>query len=257
MTSVLDPLRTLAGLLRSWRVYRAGAARRVRLDRFYARFLGPEDLAFDIGAHVGDRTACFRRLGARVVAFEPQAAPRRFLRLLHGRDRLVTIEGRAVASQAGTIRFHLNAANPTVATASSGFIEAARGQPGWEDQRWTRAVEVEATTLDREIERHGEPRFVKIDVEGFEAEVLAGLSRPVPSLSFEFTTIERGVAQAALDRLEALGYGAFNASLGESLAFALPRPVDRSGIGAWIDGLPQDANSGDVYAALDPRVLAG
>jgi len=255
MTSILDRFRTLAGLFHSWRVYRAGAARRVLLDRFYRRFLGPDDLAFDVGAHVGDRTACFRRLGARVIAFEPQDAPRRFLRLMHGRDPLVTVLDRAAASREGTLRFHLNVSNPTVATASKGFIEAARGQPGWEGQAWTAEVEVQATTLDAEIARHGEPRFVKIDVEGFEAEVLSGLSRAVPALSFEFTTIERGVAQRCLARLSELGYRSFNASLGESLAFVLPRPVDATAIGDWLEALPIDANSGDVYAALDPRVL--
>ena len=42
------------------------------MDALYARFLRAGDLAFDIGAHVGDRISSFRRLGARVVALEPQ-----------------------------------------------------------------------------------------------------------------------------------------------------------------------------------------
>ena len=60
--------------------------RAAALDAFHRRFLGPGDLAFDIGAHVGDRTASFRRLGARVVAVEPQPRLARLLRLLFGRD---------------------------------------------------------------------------------------------------------------------------------------------------------------------------
>ena len=39
-----------------------------------AQFVRPGDLVFDVGAHVGDRIAAFRRLGARVVAVEPQPA---------------------------------------------------------------------------------------------------------------------------------------------------------------------------------------
>jgi hypothetical protein len=46
--------------------------------------------------------------------------------------------------------------------------------------------------------------------------VLAGLTRPLPALSFEFTTIQRDVAEACLDRLAALGPYRFNVALGES-----------------------------------------
>ena len=72
------------------------------MDRLYAQFVRPGDLVFDIGAHVGDRIACFRRLGARVVAVEPQPALVKTLRLLYGRDRAVTIEPVAVGAQAGS-----------------------------------------------------------------------------------------------------------------------------------------------------------
>ena len=60
------------GLARSTLIYRARPWRRQRLDRFYRRFIAPGDLVFDIGAHLGDRLAAFARLGARVVAVEPQ-----------------------------------------------------------------------------------------------------------------------------------------------------------------------------------------
>jgi hypothetical protein len=43
------------------------------------------------------------------------------------------------------------------------------------------------TTLDKLIEQFGIPSFIKIDVEGFEYEVIKGLSKPVKALSLEFT----------------------------------------------------------------------
>jgi FkbM family methyltransferase len=230
--------------------------REAPLDAFHRRFLAPGDLAFDVGAHVGDRTASFRRCGARVVAVEPQPRLARLLRLLFGRDPDVARVSALVGAQEGRATLHLNTANPTVATASTAFLAAADGAPGWEGQRWDAALDLPVTTLDALAARHGAPDFVKIDVEGFEAEALAGLSRPPRALSFEFTTIQRDVALAALARCAALGYGAFNACLGESMAFAHAAPVDAAALARWLEALPHEANSGDVYASLEPTRLA-
>jgi FkbM family methyltransferase len=238
----------------SLRTYYA-PGRAALLDAFHARFLGSGDLAFDIGTHVGDRAASFRRLGARVVAVEPQPRLGRALRLIFGRDPGVTLVPALLGAAPGEAVLRLNTANPTVATASDAFIAAAAGAAGWEGQRWDAEIVRPVTTLDALADRHGLPAFVKIDVEGFEAEVLRGLSRPPRALSFEFTTIQRGVARDCLARLAGLGYRAFNACLGESMVFAHASPVGGATMAAWIDALPHEANSGDVYAALAPERL--
>jgi FkbM family methyltransferase len=239
-------LRTAFGVVRSLRRYYGHPARARAMDRLYAQFISRDDLVFDIGAHVGDRIASFRRLGARVVAAEPQPALHRTLRLLYGRDSRVALVPAAAGRAIGISEMKINPGNPTISTLSDTFIAASRGAAGWQGETWPRSLSVPVTTLDALIAAHGRPAFIKLDVEGFEAEALAGLSRAVPALSFEFTTIQRSVALACLERCIALGYSEFNAALGESQALGEWRDV--RAMADWLTGLPHEANSGDIYA---------
>jgi FkbM family methyltransferase len=183
-----------------------------------------------------------------VVAIEPQPALVRTLKLLYGRDSAVVIEPVALGEVAGTVELKLNIDNPTVSTASDDFVAAAQGAPGWHGQAWSGRATVAMTTLDAMVARHGQPAFVKIDVEGFEAQVLAGLTVPVAALSFEFTTIQRAVALAALDRCVALGLTGFDAALGESQTLVHGAWQTADAIRHWLSDLPDTANSGDIYA---------
>jgi FkbM family methyltransferase len=245
---VIDALRTARGVLRSLRIYYFGRHDRPAMDRLYARFVKSGDLVFDVGSHVGDRIGAFRRIGARVVACEPNPPLVKTLRLIYGRDAKVIIEPVAVGASAGTIEMKINVDNPTVSTASKDFLKASEGAPGWEGQNWNKSITVGMTTLDALIAKHGTPAFMKIDVEGFEAEALGGLTQPVPALSFEFTTIQRDVAQACLARCVALGYTRYNAALGESQQMVHDDWQSADAIGRWLAALPMSANSGDIYA---------
>ena len=74
------------GVARSLAMYYGIPFRARRLRRFYSEFVHAGALCFDVGAHVGNRVGCWRRLGARVVAIEPQPDFVRILRWLYGDD---------------------------------------------------------------------------------------------------------------------------------------------------------------------------
>jgi FkbM family methyltransferase len=185
--------------------------------------------------------------GWRVVAVEPQPSMVRTLRLLYGRSKSVAIEALAVGREPGSARMLINVDNPTVSSVSAAFVEAAHGAQGWETQRWSETIDVAITTLDALIAKHGVPAFIKLDVEGFEAEALSGLSQAVHAVSFEFTTIQRDVGLACIERCSALGYTRFNAAFGESQVL-IADWMDGQDIARWLTELPQAANSGDIYA---------
>ena len=147
------------------------------------------DVVWDIGAHIGFLSAiAARTVGPKghVVAFEP--LPANVLRLtqtveMNGLTN-VSIRDVAVASSIGTATFHVNPSS------AMGGLAATEGGEG---------IDVQTTTLDAELDVSLPPRLVKIDVEGFEEQVLAGGRRLFtevrPSLIIELLT-EAAVARA-------------------------------------------------------------
>jgi FkbM family methyltransferase len=239
------------GFGRSLWTYYGRPSYRQATESFYRQFVGPGALCFDIGAHVGNRTLAWSRLGARVVAVEPQPDFARFLGWLFRRRANVTVRPLAVAAESGTVTLFVSARTPNVTSGSRRFIEEVRQVDSFAWVRWEQRVEVAATTLDSLIAEHGMPDFVKIDVEGMEHEVLAGVTRPLPAVSFEFIPSALDSALASLELLQALGRYRYNVSLGESMRLALPDWVDAQAMRAWLEARDPDGDSGDIYALLD------
>lgn len=243
--------RTAVGIARScliyWRPGRQGA-----LGRWYRPMVPSGCLAFDIGAHLGDRSIAFARLGARVVAVEPQPALLPLLRRITGSTPAITVLPLAVGARPGTASLSVSQATPTVSSLSGDWVRAMRSDhPGFRRVRWDDVATVSVTTLDRLIAEYGVPAFCKIDVEGLEAEVLQGLGQPLQALSFEFIPGAIDVALACVERLGQLASYRYNVAIAEQRRFQLPAPVDAATLSAWLTAAGSGTRSGDVYAFLD------
>jgi FkbM family methyltransferase len=238
------------GLARSLAVYHVIPLRQRRLRRLYGQFVGPGDLVFDIGAHVGNRVRAFAALGCRVVALEPQPDCARLLRAFFDRSSQVVVVESAVAAVAGRGSLSLSERTPTVTTLSTEWRAARERDPDFARVQWNRRIEVETTTLDGLIERFGGPAFIKIDVEGSEPAVLAGLGRPVPALSFEYLPRALPEAEVCLTRLAALGPYRFNWSIGESNRLLSEVWLDAAKMLATLSTPAAQRRSGDIYARL-------
>jgi FkbM family methyltransferase len=150
-----------------------------------SEFIKPGDLVFDVGANIGDRTDLMLSLGPKVVAFEPQPLLAREVRARASAKRLTVVEA-ALGAQPGRADLFLTRLTRT-ASLHADWDATSTGEHG--------KINVPVTTLDAEIRKHGVPVFCKMDIEGFEDQVLKGLSSPIRAVSIEFHADERGVAK--------------------------------------------------------------
>jgi FkbM family methyltransferase len=171
-------------------------ARKRQLD-FYRCLLPelrPGDLIFDIGANVGFKTDLFLRLGARVVAIEPDETNQSILRERFKGFRLaqkpLVIVGKAVSDKSTVETMWIDGPGSAVNTLSHKWATTLKANKTRQTYDhcgldFARKKTVETTTVDQMMSAYGVPIFIKIDVEGYELNVIRGLQRPVPYLSFE------------------------------------------------------------------------
>jgi FkbM family methyltransferase len=158
----------------------------------------------DVGAHVGMYavTAALAVGGrGRVLAFEPNPAARAQLEanLALNAARNVVVSPKAVGDAAGEAVLHVPATpDPSFSSLEPGRF--AEGEP----------VAVETTTVDREVEALAlRPAVVKVDVEGAELAVVAGMERTLETRPALLAEVSEATGPELERRLAGRGYRAF------------------------------------------------
>lgn len=214
--------------------------------KFYRQFVKHGDIVFDVGVNVGNRTKVFLKLGAQVVGYEPQQICVEFLnRVLRSHPHFQLVQ-KALGAQVGETQMLISDTH-TISSMSPRWIESVKRSGRFGKEEWNKSQPVEITTLDLAIQEHGRPAFIKIDVEGYEYEVLSGLSEVIDMISIEFTPEYLDNTFKCIDHLSSLSTELeFQISIGESMEWHLPVWVAKSQIKDALLQLPA-RKFGDLY----------
>ena len=209
--------------------------------QLYRSLIPGDALAFDIGANIGEKSEALLRAGARVVAFEPNP------------DVLPELYARCQGfSQWNVVQTALGSAADVLSLYSPSSHGSSSLTEGWGgDAVCSRHVPV--ITLQSAVRRFGMPYYCKIDVEGWELEVLKGLQSAVPLVSLEFHLNDVDIAKtlACLERLRGFGDCSVNLTYAEGSSFHYD---DWIKLDEFIDWFPGDLRNvmpgypyGDLY----------
>jgi len=219
-------------------------AGQLKAKHFYKKMIRKNDLCFDIGANVGAKTEIFLSLGAKVIAVEPQSTCIPILNLLKTKypDKLIIVQ-KAAADKKGKALLHLGNIG-LISTLSKKFIEKFSSH---RDLSWKKNEEVELTTLDEMIAEFGMPDFCKIDTEGYEKNVLMGLSQRIPLIEFEFTSPLISEAKECIALISNFGNAEFNYIFYEDPKFKMDTWCDMETILSELDNVPANVVHGNIY----------
>ena len=215
-----------------------------QMEIFYSKFLSKGELCFDVGANLGNRTEVFLKLGATVVAVEPQPLRAKMLQLQFGK-RIQVIKSALGESEKQGLMYISD--SPEISSMSMDWINSVSNSR-FKNRRWSKSETVSITTLDKLISTYGVPKFCKIDVEGYEVQVLKGLSNPIPYLSFEYTVPEKFEnIEQCFGLLSSLGKFESNYTIGENTDFELSTWSSASIVLNGISRISKEGLFGDIY----------
>ncbi|MEH2161083.1 MAG: FkbM family methyltransferase [Nostoc sp.] len=204
--------------------------------KFIKSILEPDSVVFDIGANIGYKAVIYSKIGCKVIAVEPDPRNIKILQRVFNNNKKVTLVEKAVSSQIGVEKIYISEQDSALTTFSTKWKSFLESQKDRDDLAQfspsVESYEIPTTTLDALIEQFGVPRYIKIDVEGYELEAVKGLSQPIKLISLEANLPEfrEETIKSVLHLFEIENKALFNYVLDDTKSFERNTWLDYEGI---------------------------
>ena len=142
------------------------------------------DLIIDVGANVGNKSNLFSKLADKVLAFEPSTSIFPILKHRY-KNSNVEVFNCALGSDNTNLDFYELKGNEWYSSLSKKHIETTVTERKVINPDLIKNKQVIVEKIENFIKKYGIPIYIKIDVEGYEYEVIRGLETAVPLISFE------------------------------------------------------------------------
>jgi FkbM family methyltransferase len=165
-------------------------------------------LIFDIGANRGTFTdVCLSRFtDLEIVTIEPNPELYEWLRNKYEKVNSVIVLPNVVSSVNDTLIDFYLADTDTISTAEMDWIASSRFSA---ESSWYGPIQIPSITIDSLVEKYGIPNLIKIDVEGYELEVLKGMTSKQKEICFEWAEEQYEKINQSCEHLKNIGYTEF------------------------------------------------
>lgn len=174
------------------------------------------NLAFDVGGNVGEVSDTLKKKFDKVILFEPNPELHDDL-IEKYKNTNVIVDNRGVSELVGTKSLMVSSYHQ-ISTLSDEWMTESRFS---NDYSWEKKVEIQTIDLNTAILEYGVPKFIKIDVEGYEFDILNSFNVLLENtiICFEFVEEFKQKIFKTMNHIFELGYKQYSIIFSDKILY--------------------------------------